>query len=72
MTTQAQPTAPNYLIHFNFWYSMLFFVCSGANSVAYLTVGGLKAAVSEKAQSDSDLGYCTACLTGDYPIALDW
>jgi len=44
----------------------------GANSVAYLTVEGLKTAVAEKAKSESDVGYCTACLTGEYPIALEW
>ncbi|XP_014673592.1 PREDICTED: amidophosphoribosyltransferase-like [Priapulus caudatus] len=42
----------------------------GADSVAYLSVGGLLAAVSGR--EDAADGYCTACLTGHYPAKLEW
>ncbi|MCJ8743562.1 hypothetical protein PDJAM_G00095530 [Pangasius djambal] len=56
----------------------------GATSVRYLSVEGLVTAVQsgiesyEKEQISSSskasrkLGHCTACLTGKYPIELEW
>jgi len=37
----------------------------GADSVAYLSVEGLKAALTGSGES-----YCTACWTGDYPVPI--
>ena len=37
-----------------------------ANSLGYLTPAGLRAAVGVS----DDYGYCDACFTGDYPIAV--
>ncbi|KAM3939450.1 amidophosphoribosyltransferase [Leptodactylus fuscus] len=58
----------------------------GANSVVYLSVDGLTSAVREgikqyKDQQNglngtnarsSSMGHCTACLTGEYPVDLEW
>ncbi|CAJ0942644.1 unnamed protein product [Ranitomeya imitator] len=58
----------------------------GANSVVYLSVDGLTSAVREgikhfKDQQNelngttalpSSHSHCTACLTGDYPVELEW
>ncbi|TMS20138.1 Amidophosphoribosyltransferase [Larimichthys crocea] len=57
----------------------------GADSVQYLTVEGLVSAVQEgiaslqkdKMISSSNtsggrVGHCTACLTGKYPVELEW
>ncbi|MED6280964.1 hypothetical protein CHARACLAT_016494 [Characodon lateralis] len=51
----------------------------GADSVEYLTVEGLVSAVREgitsfqqKNNSRKSVGYCTACLTGKYPVELEW
>ncbi|XP_061094119.1 amidophosphoribosyltransferase [Conger conger] len=55
----------------------------GATSVQYLSVEGLVAAVqggipTEKDQTESHrkpswrVGHCTACLTGKYPVELEW
>ncbi|XP_075052223.1 amidophosphoribosyltransferase [Mixophyes fleayi] len=58
----------------------------GADSVVYLSVEGLTSAVREginslkeqqnglnvKKSHASSLGHCTACLTGDYPVDLEW
>ncbi|XP_077135835.1 amidophosphoribosyltransferase isoform X2 [Ranitomeya variabilis] len=58
----------------------------GANSVVYLSVDGLTSAVREgikhfKDQQNGLTGttafpsshsHCTACLTGDYPVELEW
>jgi len=41
----------------------------GVDSLAYLSVEGLMTAV-ERA-NDSDLGYCNACFTTDYPVPVD-
>lgn len=47
-------------------------ISTGADSLAYLSVEGLVKAVQiNKAQCNpSKSGYCTACLTGDYPGGL--
>jgi amidophosphoribosyltransferase len=37
----------------------------GVDSLAYLSVDGLKRAVDENG------GYCTACFTGDYPVSFE-
>nr|XP_006815658.1 PREDICTED: amidophosphoribosyltransferase-like [Saccoglossus kowalevskii] len=46
----------------------------GASSVVYLSVDGLvsavRAGVSEK--NENKIGHCTACLTGNYPVELEW
>lgn len=39
----------------------------GADSLAYLSVEGLLDAVPQ----DGHAGYCTACFTGNYPVAID-
>ncbi|XP_035503969.1 amidophosphoribosyltransferase [Scophthalmus maximus] len=58
----------------------------GADSVQYLTVEGLVSAVQEGIASHQDkdkmissskkscnrAGHCTACLTGKYPVELEW
>ncbi|KAM9848482.1 amidophosphoribosyltransferase [Aulostomus maculatus] len=58
----------------------------GADSVQYLTVEGLVSAVqkgiasfhekdkmiSSSNQCGSRVGHCTACLTGKYPVELEW
>uniref|UniRef100_A0A665VBR2 Amidophosphoribosyltransferase n=1 Tax=Echeneis naucrates TaxID=173247 RepID=A0A665VBR2_ECHNA len=56
----------------------------GADSVQYLTVEGLVSAVQEGIsfhqnkmidfgnKSDRRVGHCTACLTGKYPVELEW
>jgi amidophosphoribosyltransferase len=38
---------------------------TGATSLAYLSLDGLQSAIGTPAS-----GYCRACLTGEYPIAL--
>lgn len=69
----------------------LFFL--GANSVVYLSVGGLVSSVQEgikfkkqKVEKQDIMiqengnglecfeknGHCTACLTGKYPVELEW
>lgn len=44
----------------------------GADSLAYLSVDGLVAAVRNGMDNrhSSYVGHCTACLTGDYPDEL--
>lgn len=37
----------------------------GVDSLAYLSLGGLQAAID-----NGEKGYCDACLTGDYPIEI--
>jgi amidophosphoribosyltransferase len=46
----------------------------GADSLAYLSVDGLLRAVRTnlKAKNKSQVGHCTACLTGNYPIELEF
>ncbi|XP_072244829.1 amidophosphoribosyltransferase-like [Leuresthes tenuis] len=57
----------------------------GADSVEYLTVEGLVSAVQEGItslqekekisshnKSSGRVGHCTACLTGKYPVELEW
>lgn len=45
-----------------------------ADSLAYLSVDGLNKAVRTnlKSKNPKSVGHCTACLTGEYPIELDW
>lgn len=38
----------------------------GADSLGYLSIGGLKKAVSQ-----SDGGFCDACFSGDYPVTVN-
>lgn len=58
---------------------------TGADSVKYLTVEGLVSAVQEgiafhiekdkinsNNKSNRKAGHCTACLTGKYPVELEW
>ncbi|KAK2513714.1 Ppat [Columba guinea] len=58
----------------------------GADSVVYLSVEGLVSSVQEsiKARQENEnslkshkfrvgkIGHCTACLTGEYPVELEW
>ncbi|XP_064636847.1 amidophosphoribosyltransferase-like [Lineus longissimus] len=46
----------------------------GADSLVYLSVDGLVSAVSEGIQDleEKKMGHCTACLTGNYPVELEW
>jgi amidophosphoribosyltransferase len=46
----------------------------GADSLAYLSVDGLVRAVRTnlKAKNSVEIGHCTACLTGNYPIELEF
>lgn len=45
-----------------------------ADSLAYLSVEGLQVAVNTnlKARTKSQVGHCTACLTGKYPVELEF
>jgi glutamine phosphoribosylpyrophosphate amidotransferase len=46
----------------------------GVDSLAYLSHDGLVAAVGEglKLVHPEDSGLCSACLTGVYPVDLEW
>ena len=46
----------------------------GADSLAYLSVEGLVRAVRTnlKTNNKSTIGHCTACLTGKYPVELEF
>lgn len=58
----------------------------GADSVVYLSVEGLVSSVQEsiKARQENEnslktqksrvgkIGHCIACLTGEYPVELEW
>lgn len=56
------------------WWILLSLVCTGADSLHYLTVEGLQQAVVEGIKGDGleNTGHCVACLTGNYPTDLDW
>lgn len=47
---------------------------SGADTLQYLSVEGLIKATQEGIEKDKNkpVGHCVACLTGSYPIKLDW
>ena len=50
---------------------------SGADSLYYLSVEGLVKAVQQGiTEKTSEMGHCTACLTGEYPGGIqkqvDW
>lgn len=45
----------------------------GADSLVYLNVENLKFAVQKNANTNGKpKGHCTACLTGEYPVELQW
>ncbi|KHJ96676.1 putative amidophosphoribosyltransferase [Oesophagostomum dentatum] len=46
----------------------------GATSVQYLSVEGLRQAVQSgiERRANFDVGHCTACLTGEYPVSIDF
>ncbi|KAH9373546.1 hypothetical protein HPB48_014857 [Haemaphysalis longicornis] len=48
----------------------------GAASLVYLSVEGLTTAVQKGVQrpngGNREVGHCTACLTGKYPVQLEW
>ncbi|KAF0291785.1 Amidophosphoribosyltransferase [Amphibalanus amphitrite] len=44
----------------------------GADSLEHLSVEGLKAAVRQGLKRPERSGQCVACLTGEYPVELDW
>lgn len=43
-----------------------------ADSLEYLSVDGLVQTVQEGVKEGLPKGHCTACLTGKYPIELEW
>ncbi|XP_037077731.1 LOW QUALITY PROTEIN: amidophosphoribosyltransferase-like [Pollicipes pollicipes] len=45
---------------------------AGADSLQYLSVEGLKAAVRAGLADPASSGQCVACLTGQYPVELEW
>ena len=47
---------------------------SGADSLSYLSVGGLTKAIQRgiEKKEEKNIGHCTACLTGKYPVDLSW
>lgn len=56
--------------YFNF--RLPFDLSTGADSLCYLSVDGLKRAVqyNMKSKNRAQSGHCTACLTGEYPGGL--
>jgi amidophosphoribosyltransferase len=45
----------------------------GADSIKYLSVDGLKEAVqSGLRKTKSTVGHCTACLTNEYPVPIEF
>ena len=47
----------------------------GADSVQYLSIDGLRQAVTINIQKDKENrsgGHCVACLTGGYPVDIEW
>jgi amidophosphoribosyltransferase len=44
----------------------------GADSVEYLSLEGLRTAVQNPNQAFEERGHCTACLTGEYPVNLEF
>lgn len=51
------------------------FCCGiGADSVVYLSVEGLVKTVQHGIEKNEagNIGHCTACLTGNYPVNLSW
>lgn len=51
---------------------VLLMLHTGADSLFYLSVDGLKRAVqyNMKSKNRAQSGHCTACLTGEYPGGL--
>ena len=43
----------------------------GVDSLAFLTIDGLYRAMGLPGRNPADPGFCDACFTGEYPIALD-
>lgn len=60
-----------YKIVFQFVFNFFDF-STGADSLCYLSVDGLKRAVqyNMKSKNRAHSGHCTACLTGEYPGGL--
>lgn len=45
----------------------------GADSIKYLSIDGLCEAVTKDLEKENhSTGHCTACLTGQYPLQLEW
>jgi amidophosphoribosyltransferase len=42
----------------------------GVDSLAYISIPSLYKAMGKDGRDDSNPGYCDACFTGDYPVAL--
>jgi len=57
-------------MNYNIWCIQIWI--TGADTLAYLSVEGLKEAVVEKMPNKNavEVGHCTACLTGEYPEEL--
>lgn len=51
------------------FFFFILFPTTGADSLSYLSVEGLRRAVQfkMKATNPKQIGHCTACLTGEYP-----
>jgi len=46
-------------------------VALGVNSIKYLSIKKLLDSVPRKDKSGKEIGYCTACFTGQYPVPFD-
>ena len=46
----------------------------GADSLQYLSIEGLESAVRKRIpeKGEGKVGHCTACLSGKYPVELEW
>ena len=44
----------------------------GADSLVYLSIDGLKSTIKSGVRTEAETGHCTACLTGKYPVELDF
>ena len=43
----------------------------GVDSLKYLSVKKLLESVPHKDKAGKEIGYCTACFTGNYPVPFD-
>ncbi|KAL8558451.1 hypothetical protein ACOMHN_052269 [Nucella lapillus] len=44
----------------------------GADSLHYLSIEGMLSAIQEGVDKSRPYGHCTACLSGKYPVELEW
>ena len=50
----------------------MFCLYAEADSLRYLSIDGLLAAVQEGVDKTKPYGHCTACLNGQYPVTPEW